>query len=518
MRWWPVVVIVLFGALAGGVVWLVGDSNHQQRNLRCLAAGFLTCLALFGWAVTLSRLPKCWRRAIAWSGVLVVGIGALLFRIRGVTGDLIPVLEPRWARHPGSVEPPPTLSRVAPQGTNGALDLAAGPAYPGFHGANRDGTVPVLPLARDWSRQPPKQLWRRPLGLAWSGFAIQGRYAITQEQVGETEAVTALDLHTGEPLWQDRQPGHFTSVLAGEGPRATPSIADGRVFAMGGLGRLSCLELATGRLLWSRDLMTEYGTKPPEWGISVSPLVTEGLVIVSVGGGPGKSLVAYRTEDGAPVWAGGNDGLGYSSPRLAELDGAWQVLIFNDHSIAGHDPRTGVLWWQYPWPAGHPHVAVPAVVTTNSILGSSGYGYGCELLQIARNAQGEWQARRLWRSNRLKAKFANPLIKDGFIYGLDDGIFTCLDPANGQARWKEGRYGHGQHILAGDLLLLMAESGELVLLEPKPDALHELARVPVFDHKTWNPPAMAGPYLLVRNDLEAACFLLPMGDEAAQSR
>jgi outer membrane protein assembly factor BamB len=506
-------VILALAATALIVIWMIGDLNHQQRNLRSLGTLFLTGVALFGWAVFFSRLPKRRRLAIALGGVVLVGAGAALFRIRGVTGDLIPILEPRWARHTTFTDPaatPPVTRAPDPGASNAAPTLATGPAYPGFLGAQRDGTVPALPLARDWTRQPPTLLWRRPLGLAWSGFAVQGRYAITQEQAGGEEAVTALDLSTGQPLWQARQPGHYATVLAGEGPRATPTIAEGRVFAMGALGRLTCLELATGKPLWTRDLVAEHQGKVPEWGISVSPLVTDGLVVVSIGGGKDKSLVAYHAADGTPAWFGGHDGLGYSSPRLAELDGVRQILIFNAHSLAGHNPATGALWWEHPWPAGHPHVAVPTVVGTNRIMGSSGYGYGAELLQIDRDAQGKWQAQRLWRTTRLKAKFANPVFKDGFVYGLDDGVLTCLDPADGQTRWKDGRYGHGQHILCGDLLLLMAESGEVVLIEPKPDALHELARVPVFDHKTWNPPALAGEHLVIRNDLEAACFRLPL--------
>ena len=144
------------------------------------------------------------------------------------------------------------------------------------------------------------------------------------------------------------------------------------------------------------------------------------------------------------------------------------------------------------------------------VLISSGYGVGSELIKIQKDAEGKFTATRQWKSNRLKAKFTNVVYRNGFIYGLDDGIMVCIDAANGDLKWKEGRYGHGQGLLVGDLYLLMAESGELVLLRPTPDAPNELARFRVFSAKTWNPLAFSGDRLLVRNDQEAACLRLKL--------
>jgi outer membrane protein assembly factor BamB len=153
---------------------------------------------------------------------------------------------------------------------------------------------------------------------------------------------------------------------------------------------------------------------------------------------------------------------------------------------------------------------MPIVVPGNRLLVSSGYGVGSELLRIQADAEGELVATRLWKSNRLKAKFTNLVYRDGDIYGLDDGIMTCLDAASGEQKWKEGRYGHGQEILAGDVLLVGAESGEIILLDPSPQAPRELTRFSALKGKTWNPPALAGPYLVVRNDKEAAGYRLPV--------
>jgi outer membrane protein assembly factor BamB len=153
---------------------------------------------------------------------------------------------------------------------------------------------------------------------------------------------------------------------------------------------------------------------------------------------------------------------------------------------------------------------MPIVIPGDRLLVSSGYGVGSELLQIQKDAVGAFSATRIWKSNRLKAKFTNLIYRDGFMYGLDDGIMVCLDASSGEQKWKEGRYGHGQEILVGDVLVVTAESGEVIMLDPNPQQSRELTRFSALQGKTWNPPTLAGQYLLVRNDKQAACYRLPV--------
>jgi hypothetical protein len=220
--------------------------------------------------------------------------------------------------------------------------------------------------------------------------------------------------------------------------------------------------------------------------------------------------VAYRAATGDFVWGNGTDGAAYSSPCLITLAGIPQILIFNSNGISAHDPVCGTNLWKHPWPSGHPHVSMPIVLPGDRLLVSSGYGTGSELLKLQADTEGKLAATRVWKSNRLKAKFTNVVYRDGYIYGLDDGIMTCLDATSGEQKWKAGRYGHGQEILAGDLLLVGAESGEVILLDPSPEESRELTRFYALKGKTWNPPALAGQYLVVRNDKEAACYRLPV--------
>jgi outer membrane protein assembly factor BamB len=316
-------------------------------------------------------------------------------------------------------------------------------------------------------------------------------------------------LSDGTPKWAHGDDAHYVSTVAGEGPRATPTISRGRVFTLGSTGVLNALALETGRVLWTRNVTTDNDAPQPEWGRSSSPLAVDDLIVVAAGGSNGRSLVAYHRDTGTPVWQSGDGPISYSSPHLATLAGVRQILMLNHATVAGHDPATGRVLWQHAWPREQPSVAQPLQLSGDRVLFSAGYGIGSRVLQISADDRGDLRATLVWESTRMKAKFTNLVARDGFVYGLDDGVLVCLDPATGERRWKSGRYGHGQVILAGDVLLVQTEEGELVLVEPRPDEHRELARFAVFGQKTWNPPALAGRYLLMRNDAEAVLIELP---------
>jgi outer membrane protein assembly factor BamB len=257
-------------------------------------------------------------------------------------------------------------------------------------------------------------------------------------------------------------------------------------------------------------------TVNPEWGRSGSPLVLDDVVVVSAGGSPGRSLVAYDRETGERAWSDGDDFCGYSSPYLTTLAGVPQILIFNRGTVVAHDPGTGEVLWSFRWPPEQPNVAQPLPLPGDRLLVSSGYGIGSKLLRVIRR-EGEdgkpgLDVELIWESPRLKAKFTNPVFHDGYVYSLDDGTMVCLDPATGERRWKRGRYGHGQVLLVEGLLIVTTETGDVVLVEPDPDEHVELGRVKAVDGRLWNAPALAGRYLLVRNDREAVCYELPVGD------
>ncbi len=506
VRWWPGLVILALAVAVTIGIRLWPKTSFQQKNIATAQVLFFALFLELLWVLFFSRLRWSIRLGVFGGVVSLIGLVAGLFRIQGVTGDLLPILEWRWKQPAGMAipvgQPPSPASRaeLLAQTTND---------FPQFLGPQRNAHVTGPTLARDWRAQPPEKLWSRPVGAAWSGVAILGNYAVTQEQRGEDEMVVAYELATGKVLWSHADKAHYNTIIAGEGPRATPTIVDNRVYTLGATGILNCLDLATGARIWFKDIIKDNQATVNGWGMSGSPLVISQKVVVNAGGANGRSLVAYDAATGDFVWGGGSSGADYSSPLPATLAGARQILIFA-HQVCAHDEQSGKVLWEYPWPGGHPHIAVPVVLPGDRVLVTSGYGTGSELLQIKREADGNWSATRLWKSIRLKAKFTNVVYRDGFIYGLDDGILVCLDAADGSLKWKEGRYGHGQVILTGSLLLVTDEGGDIVLVEPVPEAHRELTRFTALHGKTWNPPALAGEYLVVRNDKEAACFRLPI--------
>jgi outer membrane protein assembly factor BamB len=436
------------------------------------------------------------------TGIVMAGALAGGFRIRGVDGNLVPILEWRWGTR---AIPQPTATTPSPavEAPPGATDFAQ------FFGPNRDGVLAGPRLTTDWSAQPPERLWRQPVGAAWSGFAVAGGVAVTQEQRGPEEGVAAYDLATGRPLWWQADQTRYTSTLAGEGPRATPTIAGSRVLTVGATGVFNCLDLTSGQVVWRKDFLGEAGATQPDWGFSGSPLVLDDMVVLNPGGGANRALMACSITDGAVRWTGGTGGPSYSSPLVTTLGGVRQVLLFGG-SLTAHDAGTGAVLWSFPWPGGHPHVAMPVRVGEADWILSSGYGTGSARLTVARDETGNWSATEVWRTNRMKSKFSNPVLHRGHLYGLDDGVLACLDVATGELKWRDGKYGHGQVLLVGEHLLVMAEKGDVVLVDPQPDSLRELTRFSALTGKTWNPPALAGAYLVVRNDVEAACYRLPV--------
>lgn len=505
IRWWPGALVIVATATAVALIRSRSDLPFQTRNLNSIIAVAVGGIGLWLWWLLASRAS--WRRRFAVCGgiLLLIGLLAATLRIRGVSGDLLPILEPRWARAPAGKVKPVATPPEAP-----APLSSDRPDFPQFLGPNRNCIIEGVTLDPAWDNRPPVVLWRQPIGAAWSGFAVVGNRAITQEQRGEEELVTCYDVMTGHRLWEHADSARYETTIAGVGPRTTPTVVSNRVFTLGATGWLNCLKLADGESVWRRQILDDARSKVPQWGLAGSPLWLDGRIIVSAGGREDRSLLAYDAATGDLVWHDGSDSAGYSSPFLAELDGTRQILIFNARGIAAHAPEDGRVLWKYQWGRGQPQVAEPVIVGPDRVVFSSGYGVGAELLQVRREGQGGWQVESLWQSRALKAKFANFIAKDGHLYGLDDGILACVDLVDGRRVWKEGRYGHGQMLLVGDYVLLTAENGELVLLAPTLDGANELHRFEVFADKTWNPPALSGDLLLLRNDQEAACLRVPL--------
>lgn len=383
--------------------------------------------------------------------------------------------------------------------TNGSI------YWTGFRGPRRDGHYDQHPIQTNLPAGGLKPIWKQPIGGGYSSFAIAKGVAYTIEQRRDNEAVTAYDLKTGRELWAQTYPARFEEWMGGEGPRATPAWDDGRIYSLGAEGHLLCLDAQEGTIIWKTNILRMAGADLLPYAVSASPLIDNEKLIV-LPGGPGNSVMALNKVTGKKIWGSLDDKPAYVSPMLVELAGVKQLLIVTAHRAAGLNPENGNLLWFFPWPVQYDNnIAQPVLTGTNRFVLSAGYGTGSVAVEVTQT-DGKLRAQELWRNKRLKNKFASSVYHEGYIYGLDEDILTCLDAQTGQQQWKDGRYGYGQLILASGHLVIIGGEGKLTLVQANPGEHIVVASFPAIHGKTWNHPAMSDGLLLVRNAVEAACF------------
>jgi outer membrane protein assembly factor BamB len=516
-------------ALALVATWFLRHESMWLPWLVAYVIPFLS-LAFVLWAVITRRLPSRLRHATMVATILIACCGWLVLRQNGINGDHQATFGWRWrasaeerllaqthedapATATPAVVPSPLPSASAsptasPTATPDAVKTSqaeAAPEWPGFRGPGRNSVIHSTQIKTDWSASPPVQIWRRPVGPGWSSFAVAGDLFYTQEQRGENEVVACYKMSSGEPVWSHRDSARFFESNAGAGPRATPTLAQGRLYTFGATGILNVLDAKTGAVVWTRNVAAETNTKVPFWGFSGSPVVMNGLVIVAASG----QLVAYDTANGNRRWLGPNAGGSYSSPQVVEIDGVTQVLLMSSSGITSISPTDGKQLWQHAWGANS--IVQPALNSDGNLVITSQEN-GARRLALSHDASG-WTVAERWTSNAMKPYFNDFVIHKGHAFGFDGRILSCIDLKDGQRKWKGGRYGNGQLVLLADqdLLLVLSEEGELALVSATPDHFIEVAKLPAIEGKTWNHPVLVHDVLLVRNSEEMAAFRLPVG-------
>lgn len=376
-----------------------------------------------------------------------------------------------------------------------------------FRGTGRGGRYDEQMVKTNWPAGGLPMLWRQPIGGGYSSFSVADGTAYTIEQRRGQEVVVAYHVETGRELWTHGWNAVFREST-GDGPRSTPTWDAGRLYALGGTGELRCLDARTGRLVWSKNILSDNGASNLQWGMAASPLIVDDKVVVMPGGSGGKSVVAYNKMTGAPVWKSLGDQASYTSPMLVTLAGQRQIIVVTANRVAGLAPDNGSVLWEHPWMnSSGINISQPILVGANRLFLSAGYGKGAALVEVG-GAAPRFTARTVWENTSMKNKFNSSVLHDGFVYGLDEGILTCVDVATGARRWKGGRYGYGQVALASGHLIITTEEGEVVLVKATPEAHTEVARFPALEGKTWNYPAIADGRLLVRNATQMACYKL----------
>ena len=393
--------------------------------------------------------------------------------------------------------------QAADRAPGGAL---GGRYWTGFRGPGAAGRYDETPVVEAWARFGLPLLWKQPIGEGWGSFAVADGVVFALERRRDREVAAAYQLESGRELWTAAWPSRFAEAADRDGPRSTPAWDEGRVFALGAAGDLVALDARSGEVLWRRQILDDNDADNIRWGVSASPVIAGDLVITVPGGGEGRAVVAYDKRTGEPRWSALSDRASYTTPMLVTLAGRRQLLVVTATRAVGLEPADGQLLWEHPWATDMGvNAAQPVVAGPDRFILSAGYGHGAALVEVAED-DGKLTARAVWESQRMKNKLSSSVLHDGHLYGLDEGILACLDAANGELRWKGGRYGHGQLLLVQGALVVLTDRGELALVEATPEAFVERARFAAIAGRTWNNPAIASGILLVRNGREMAAY------------
>lgn len=391
-----------------------------------------------------------------------------------------------------------------------ALTSAVGAAdWPQFLGPDRDGTCSAKGISENWPTGGPPIVWKKDVGQGFSGPVVSGGKLILFHRLADQEMVDCLDARTGNPLWTAHYPTHYQDDFGfDEGPRATPTISNGRVYTLGAEGMLNCWNLETGKNVWRVDTKSDFTAGKGFFGIACSPLVEGTAVILNVGGEHGAGICAFDTASGKLLWKATNDQASYSSPVAVTLQGKRQVLVFTRAGLVSLDPASGKIFFRFPWRSrenASVNAATPLVIDDQIFLSAS-YNTGAVLLRV-----GDAGPQKIWSGdNILSNHYATSAYHDGFLYGFDGRqetgpSFRCVELKTGKVRWSEENFGAGTLMIAGDRLLILTEKGQLIAAPATPDGFKPTDRAQIlpFDSRAY--PALADGLYYARGKSTLVC-------------
>lgn len=399
--------------------------------------------------------------------------------------------------------------------------------WPDWRGENRDGVWNETGIVEKFDSDALKHKWSVEIGSGYSGPTVaNGKVYVTDriEEPKKIERVLCFDEQTGKRIWTYEYECDYIGVGYPAGPRASVVINNGKAYSLGTMGNFFCINAETGKVLWQKDLNTEYEINMPIWGISSTPLIIDEKIIVHVSGSNNASVVAFNKDNGNEIWRNLDDRAGYSAPILIEKDGKQVVVNWTEHSLSGLNVETGEVYWRFPWQTGSGMSIATPVLYDDHIFVSAFYS-GSLLIKLGDDyttAEKVWQ--RSGESERktdaLHCVMNTPVIIDNFIYGVDSyGELRCLEFATGDRVWedqtavKRARWANIHFVQNENKIWMFNEQGELLITELSSEGFKEISRAKIIEPTkkqhprgvNWTHPAFANKHVFIRNDKELIC-------------
>jgi len=404
--------------------------------------------------------------------------------------------------------------------------------WPQWRGPRRDGVWRETGIVERFKDNALSFRWRAPVGPGYAGPAVAGGrvFLLDRQAARNAERVVALDARTGKGLWTHEYPCRYRGVSYDSGPRCTPTVDEGKVYALGTMGHLHCLDAERGNVIWSKDYVKDFGARIPTWGIASAPLIDGERLIALVGGRDGATVVALRKDTGSEIWrALPEQSIGYAPPIIIERGGARQIIVWTPERVVSVDPANGKVFWQEPFTSKEGLSVGTPVLDGDRLLVSAFYN-GTLMLGLAADRPA---ASVLWRgrsssemepeTDGLHSLISTPLVKGEFIYGVCSyGALRCLRAGTGERVWAtyeatgNGRWWNAFIVAQGDREFLANEQGDLIIARLTPEGYREISRAKLLDPTNralrrdvvWSHPAFAYRHIFARNDREIVCASL----------
>jgi len=346
-----------------------------------------------------------------------------------------------------------------------------------------------------WSKDGPPIAWKASVGLGFSSLSVANGRLYTMGHKDGKDIVSCLDAVTGKPIWHHSYEAALGDLNFEGGPTATPTVHDGAVYTFSRWGDLFCFDAANGTVRWSKNLRKEHSVRVPSWGFSCSPLIHDNLLLLNVG----KGGMALEKANGKLVWSSADEEAGYSTPVPFQRGGEWFVLVSSGSGFAAVNVKTGKELWSQRWLTRYGVNAADPILVGDQVFLSSGYNKGCALLKLGDKAPQE-----VWRNKNMRNQFNSSVLLDGFLYGIDGDTTTktslrCIELKSGEKRWSQEGIGSGALMAADGKLIVLSESGDLLIGPASPKEFAPSARAKVLDGKCWTVPVLANGRIYCRN-------------------